>query len=606
MGQVVDWSSHHVLYPQGASLRAMTLGERDARAYWNYLNLVKAANDGRFHYQPGGEKHRLMPPQIDWSVSLGTAGAAAHMYPAKYSFNVNATPNCSNDYVVFPINVNGSATQATIAAFNNLYTGSSSTSCSSTVNIAASPTGAVENGARTTATITTMTSHGLTIGDSVVISGVANASFNGTFAVATTPSTTTFTVANASPLANATSGGGTAAISTGPTVIWAYRPATTGTTRTRTSPILSLDGTKVAFLDGNSPAIFHVLTPTAGQGTVAAPAVPTGAQMASVTLTGATTDTNSPPFVDYYGDVAYVGTNNGMLFKITGVFKGTPALAGAPWPLTAGAGTLTGPVIDFGTGNIFVGSSDGNLYGFTAAGAAITNSPLTVGSGRANGGIADPPVVDVVNGLIYVTSGEEPTRTFAVVVEASTSSFAAANVNVADIGNNNAAPLHAGAFNDAYFSVPTNMTGTTSEWFFYVCGVAPGAGTNPVLYRVGFNGTPRKMNTTASATTVTLSANGGEQCSPITELKNGVDRIFLGLLTTAVVEFFDISTTTTPTLGGTGGVAPVAESGGTSGIIVDNISAIPQASSIYFTTQANSANCGTHRCGVKLTQSGLQ
>jgi len=32
MGQVVDWSNRHVLYPQGASLRALALSERDPRA----------------------------------------------------------------------------------------------------------------------------------------------------------------------------------------------------------------------------------------------------------------------------------------------------------------------------------------------------------------------------------------------------------------------------------------------------------------------------------------------------------------------------------------------------------------------------------------------
>jgi len=446
------------------------------------------------------------------------------MYPAKFSFDVNATPDCTNDYVVFPINRAPSATQANIAAFNNLYSGATSTSCA----------------ALTAATVT-----------------------------------------------------------------WAYQ---VGTTRLRSSPELSLDGTKVAFMDGANPAVFHVLTPTAGQGTVTAPATPTAGQIVNVPLTTGA-DSDSSPFVDYFNDVAYVGTNNGRLFKITGVFEGTPALAGAPWPLHPATTMLTGPVIDFGTGNIFVGGADGNLYGFTSAGAAIPNSPLVVGSGGANGGIIDSPVVDVVNGLLFVTSGEEPTLTNAVVVEASTSSFAAANVNVANIGNN-AARLHAGTFNDAYFHVATNMTGTTSEWFFYVCGVAGGAGTNPVLYRVGFNSTPRKMNTTADATTVTLSANGGEQCSPITELKNGVDRIFLGLLTTAQVEFFDISTTTTPTLGGTGAVAPVAEAGGTSGIIVDNVSAIAQASSIYFSTLGNSPTCavaGVNRhCAVKLTQGALQ
>jgi len=522
-GQVIDWSSRHVFYPQGASLRAVMLAERDPRAYWNYLDLMRAVNDARIAPRPRiGHPPRPVPLGQDWSVSLGAAGAAAHMYPAKFSFDVNATPDCTKDFVVFPINVAPSATQANIAAFNNLYTGAATTSC----------------GALTSATVT-----------------------------------------------------------------WAYRAGA----RLRSSPILSLDGTKVAFVDGANPAVFHVLKPTAGQGTVTAPVTPTtgGAnpQMINLPLTSGA-DSDSSPFVDYANDIAYVGTNNGNLFKITGVFRGTPALAGGAWPVAAGATTLSGPVIDFGTGNIFVGSANGNLYGFTAAGAAITGSPLTVGSGRADGGIVDPPVVDVVNGLIFVTSGEEPTRTNAVVAQASTSTLATANV--APIGNNAAAQLHAGTFNDAYFNVATNTTGTTNEWFFYVCGAAPGTGTNPVLYRVGFNGTPRKMNTAANATTVTLSNNGGEQCSPIAELKNGVDRIFLGLLTSAQVEYFDISTTTTPTLGGTGAVAPVAEAGGTSGIIIDNVSAIAQASSIYFTTQANSANCGTHRCGVKLTQGGLQ
>ena len=43
MGQVVDWSSRHVPYPQGMSHRALALSERDPRAYWNYLRLMQAA-----------------------------------------------------------------------------------------------------------------------------------------------------------------------------------------------------------------------------------------------------------------------------------------------------------------------------------------------------------------------------------------------------------------------------------------------------------------------------------------------------------------------------------------------------------------------------------
>ena len=38
-----------------------------------------------------------------------------------------------------------------------------------------------------------------------------------------------------------------------------------------------------------------------------------------------TGDSHSSPFVDYLNDTLYVGDNNGYLFKIGGVFNGTPA-----------------------------------------------------------------------------------------------------------------------------------------------------------------------------------------------------------------------------------------------------------------------------------------
>ena len=45
------------------------------------------------------------------------------MYPAKYSFDVTAAPSCANDFVVFPVNTNGTTTQPNLVAFNNLYSG---------------------------------------------------------------------------------------------------------------------------------------------------------------------------------------------------------------------------------------------------------------------------------------------------------------------------------------------------------------------------------------------------------------------------------------------------------------------------------------------------
>ena len=79
------------------------------------------------------------------------------------------------------------------------------------VTIAASPNGATENGFLVT--ITTTAAHGLSAGQSVTISGVGVAGYNGTFPVVSVPSSTQFTyIAGVSGLA--ASGGGTAASAT--------------------------------------------------------------------------------------------------------------------------------------------------------------------------------------------------------------------------------------------------------------------------------------------------------------------------------------------------------------------------------------------------------
>jgi hypothetical protein len=69
--------------------------------------------------------------QTDWSINLGsgaTTGLAT--FPAKYSFTLS-TANCgsatSPDFVVYNTGLAGSATQASIVAFDNLYSGCSGT-----------------------------------------------------------------------------------------------------------------------------------------------------------------------------------------------------------------------------------------------------------------------------------------------------------------------------------------------------------------------------------------------------------------------------------------------------------------------------------------------
>lgn len=81
----------------------------------------------------------------------------------------------------------------------------------SALTIAAAPSGAVRSGGQVT--ITTTTNHGYNIGQAIVVAGVTDGSFDGTFAVLTVPSATTFTYAQAG--ANATSGSGTATLQPG-------------------------------------------------------------------------------------------------------------------------------------------------------------------------------------------------------------------------------------------------------------------------------------------------------------------------------------------------------------------------------------------------------
>ena len=178
--------------------------------------------------------------RVDWNVSLGASGArvADGMYPAKFTFNVNDTPDCTKDFVVFALNVGSSSTQTGIVAFNNLYT--------------AYPAGG--------------------------LCGFA------------------------------------------PTVKWAYNTTPGGIT---TSPVLSLDGTKVAYMENSSPPAFHVLTigTTGNNGTITAPATPgvgNNAVDVSVALGAAPSDKGSPVFVVYDAPSLTSGTQNRNVLPCSG------------------------------------------------------------------------------------------------------------------------------------------------------------------------------------------------------------------------------------------------------------------------------------------------
>ena len=243
--------------------------------------------------------------------------------------------------------------------------------------------------------------------------------------------------------------------------------------------------------------------------------------------------------------------------------------------------------MDFVTLNVFVGCANGRVYGFTSTGAPLATASIAIGNGSATGGVVDPPLVDGVNGFVYAASGTgaTPNTTHAVVVQATT---ALGGLRVATVGVNGLFSVHSPAFNDAYFSSPTS-----SSWLLYQLAYASNGAVT--MYGMTFSAA-RVM--TAGAPTAAHSFNIGTvvaEYAPTTEFINGgTDRLFLGLLKTgANFDAFPINTfpTVIPT--------PLTEGNGPSGMVVDNVSASAQASSIYFGTQ------GTNTA-VKLTQATLQ
>jgi len=383
-----------------------------------------------------------------------------------------------------------------------------------------------------------------------------------------------------------------------PSTLFSYNTTTVAGGSVNTSPVLSLDGTKIAFVESTgTSSIFHVLKWSTGPGngtspTVsAAPGVGNTATMTSLTYAAAVDNTRSSPWVDYIADVAYVGADDGKLYKITGVFNGTPTLAGPPWPVTINANRrLTAPVLDHITRNIFVGDARGFLWSVNVDNPALKTSRAVGLAGATNSAILDGPLVDSDNGTVFAVSSNDGTS--AVVVQADTATLAQlrrGRIGRGSTGGTNV-DLYDGAFNNNYFNSP----GTGA---LFLCGTGA-ADVTPWRYFFGFSG--RVMNANPSSSSQLLPSTNA-RCSPITEFFNpnigatGTDFFFWGLTADCVGVAGCVMSRTDSDV-----ILDVSEPNGTSSIIIDNISTARQASSIYFTSQ------GGPRRAVKLTQNGLQ
>src|ERR1043166_6844524 len=131
-----DWTDGHVVFSNPTDPQKQVQINRDPRFWkqWYGRNLAGTRNATVTNPAAGtngnGKKSPPPPPpptapQGDWSVSLGPSSAshvAPIMYPAKFSFNINADPSCTQDFVVFA--ENATAAQATPATQTGTFTSS--------------------------------------------------------------------------------------------------------------------------------------------------------------------------------------------------------------------------------------------------------------------------------------------------------------------------------------------------------------------------------------------------------------------------------------------------------------------------------------------------
>lgn len=379
---------------------------------------------------------------------------------------------------------------------------------------------------------------------------------------------------------------------TGPNEYFAYNVTTITGGHNATSPVLSADGTKIAFVETTpNAAVFHVLTWSAGQGTMQNAANP-GAAMTSLNFV-ASGSTRSSPWVDYQNDTAYVGGDDGKVYRISPVFKGTPAVVTSYALSTKPAFLLSPPVLDSKLGYLMVGSGNGKLYQVNIATGAVTS--ITIGGGTVNQAILAPPTVDVLNGTTFVVVADDG-ASGAFLVQLDTATLTVLAKAGIGLGSHNpsrtAVKLYQPALDNNYFNPPNPGKIRT-------CGTGA-TDITPWQYAFGFTG--RVMNTTPVFKAQILNVTDAT-CTGWTEFFNpnippnvGTDYFFFGLLadcgagtTGCIKERVSDSQIVTFNL-----------SSGPSGVVVDNYSTAAQASNIYLTDQH------APNRAYKLTQNGLQ
>jgi len=639
-----DWSHSHLVFSQPRSVEQAMRLQEDPRfgqqLYRRALPLMLPPDQkewGGIHSPQ--QPHLRFPVRFRplvrstglWSQSLGAgAGVGAVNFPAKFSFN-SGVANCGSDYVVYSTGLAGSGSQASLIAYNNLYSGCEGINLGTASNFAILGASTVTNAGNSVVTggdigvspgtaltgfppgiltppgteqlgnptagqahadaqtafthyqglagavLIGPTMDGVTLGPGLYkttttldVSAGATFTLNGPgtyiFQVGSglnvsgtvlltggaTAGNVLFVVGSSGVLSGTSSVSGTilastsislaagdsligraialtgaitlsdnaiTAVDTLPSVYWAYN---TGG-QILTSPVLSLDGTQIAFaqsVGGIGSLVLLKWAASTGQ-TVASPGSPTSVSAASYPTcatpcmtTIALQDSGSSPddrtssvYYDYGSDTAWVGDSLGYLHRFHPVFAGTLTEVGSPWPVQlqpSDARALASPVYDSFTGTVFVGDAGGYFYEVSAAGGAVTQSSLL----DHGTGIVSGPLVDSTANLAYVFSSNDGSGNAAVYRFAAGFAAGTAGAEVA-VGASSGTPnsLYEGELDSAYEN-STNASGN-----LYVCGNTGGA---PRLYQVHI----AAGGVLGSAVPGPVLTSGTTGCSPVTDFLN--------------------------------------------------------------------------------------
>jgi hypothetical protein len=451
VGVPEDWSHHHLIFSNPGTFA-------DAMKSGSFEKWYRAIADPRFNFQKikrGGVTAAAQPStgggmaedallgaggnldsqrgrtpkgtvlKRDWSNSLGGAGVAAGVYPAKWQFFTSTTPSCS-DYVVFGVNkagVSGSGGQPNIVGLYNLY---NSPTCSGT-NPEVLFSYYVGTGVVQTSPVLGPSANQVAYVESIsagsklhVLKGAGTGSSNGTIAAPVAPGTGN----NATDVA---------------VKLCTTSACTTLVSVTRSSPFY--DYTHDVAYVGDDGGLLHKITGVF-TGTPAEVYSSSGANIWPATVSTKTSKILTSPVYDSASTRVYVGDASGYLYSVNSTTGSGTSGVTTSGQVGAGTGIVAPPIVD---------STAESVYVFVGENAAATHSAVVAFS---------------------ISTGN--------IVASST------GTSTATLGTNSATvPLYAGTFDNSYF---TSSNHAQPLGNLYVCGNAGGNPTLyqvPITYSSG-------------------------------------------------------------------------------------------------------------------------